>query len=68
MYVNYFTDFDFIAMPHNLVLCTNHRYRPEISEPTPSLSWHGAQFSRDQNDPDLSGAYVLRTESEDKHL
>ena len=36
----------------------NHRYRPEIPEPAPSLSWHGAPigvfvFSRKQNNSDL---------------
>ena len=51
------------------------RYRPEIPEPAPSLSRHGhgapiggySGFSRDQNNRDSSGAYVLRSEREDKH-
>ena len=51
-----------------------HRYRPEIPEPAPSLSRHGAQiggfrgFPHNQNNRDSSGAYVLWSERKDtKH-
>ena len=50
-----------------------HRYRPEIPEPVPSLSQHGAQiggiqvFSHDQINGDLSGPYLLRSEREYKY-
>ena len=46
----------------------NHKCRPEIPEPMPSLSQHGVPiggvqgFFQDQNNRDLSGAYVLRSE------
>ena len=53
----------------------NHRYTPEIPEPAPSLSRHGAQigelqvFSCYQNNRGSSGAYALHllwAECEDK--
>ena len=51
----------------------DHRYMLEIPEPRPSLSWHGAPirgfgFSQDQINRYLSGAHVLRSEHEDKHI
>ena len=50
-----------------------HRYRLEIPDPVPSLSWHGLQlwvfrFFHDQNNCDSSGVYVLQSEHEDKHV
>ena len=48
-----------------------HRYRLEIPEPAPSLSLHGAPigvFARSNFNRDSSGAYVLRSEREDKRL
>ena len=51
-----------------LYMGPTHRYTPEISELTPSLSWHGAQigglrifFSHNQNNLCSSGAYVTES-------
>ena len=51
----------------------HHKYRLEVPEHAPSLSGMGLQlgysgFSRDQNDNDSLGVYVLRSEHEDNSL
>ena len=46
-----------------------YRYRPEIPEPVPSLSQHGAPIGGIwvQNNHDSSAAYVLWPAGEGKH-
>ena len=55
-----------------------HRYKREIPEPAPFLSWRGTQIgwsagsSHNQNNHGLSGAlchlHLLRSEHEDQHM